>query len=195
MKRIIALLPALLLAACITGSGDTEVTSRIIEQQDRIQNQGSLVIARPLPRQNVESSSLFGFMPQKQQDQKLRLQIDIDSQTATVLKGALRLASYPVSGIEGLEPGNYEVLHKQRHPVWYATDEYFSNRMLPVPGKNARERYLKGALGDFVIFLDNKMPLHNSQVFAEEVGGVRMQDKDIAQIYYQLEVGAAIEVK
>jgi len=66
---------------------------------------------------------------------------------------------------------------------------------LSLPAQNSKERYLKGALGDFVIYLDEKTPLHNSAVWAEDVGGIRVADNVIAKIYYQIEVGSLVQVE
>ena len=193
MRKLLAVIPILLLVACTTGSNDS---ANEVIKQDKAVREGSLVIARSLPEAKTASTGLFGFMPQQQsKNSSHKLILDRESGTISIFKGALKVVSFPAANIEGLKPGTYEVLHKQRRPVWYATDEYFSNRGLPVPAKQARERYLKGALGDFVIYLDDKTPLHNSAVYADEVGGVQMQDNDIAQVYYKLEVGSTIEVQ
>ena len=190
MKMFLALASSVFLIGCASGSDVSQV------QQLPDSESGSLVIARPLPVQQDSTGNLFGFMPQRSKAaQAHRLVLDKESGTATILKGALKLASFPVANIEGLKAGTYEVIHKQRHPVWYATDSYFEKRALTVPTRNAKERYLKGALGDYVIYLDDKTPLHNSAVFADEVGGVRLQDNDIAQLYYKLSVGASIQVR
>jgi hypothetical protein len=49
--------------------------------------------------------------------------------------------------------GNYNVILKQKRPLWYAPDNYYTERNLPLPGEGASERYLKGALGEYAIYL------------------------------------------
>lgn len=199
MKLFLGLLASLVFAGCITGTSDSDISTST--RNSEWLQEGTLVIARPLPEESSASSSLFGFMPQSSTldsdagESGLRLVIDSETAQATVLNGALKLSTFPLANVEGLNPGSYEVMHKQRHPVWYATDAYFENRGLPKPDKNSKDRYLKGALGDFVIYLDDQTALHNSAVFANEVGGIRLSDNDIAQIYYQLEVGARVVVE
>ncbi|NQV20936.1 MAG: ribulose-phosphate 3-epimerase, partial [Rhodospirillales bacterium] len=46
-----------------------------------------------------------------------------------------------------LNPGTYALQHKQKRPLWYASDEYFAKRQLPIPPPGDRQRYRRGALG------------------------------------------------
>jgi len=159
-------------------------------------SEGSLVIARPLPKLSQTETRLWGFMPHKSDsNSKYQLVINKSSSSVTVFHGSNRLDTFHIDNIDQLTPGEYTVKHKQRHPVWYATDKYFQNRGLSLPAQNSKERYLKGALGDFVIYLDEKTPLHNSAVWAEDVGGIRVADNVIAKIYYQIEVGSLVQVE
>jgi hypothetical protein len=98
-------------------------------------------------------------------------------------------------GVEKLKPGIYQLLHKQRNALWYAPDSYFSARDLAIPAQGDRSRYRRGALGDFVLYIDKDTPIHNSPIWDDEIGGVRLDDADMSRLYYALEVGAAVEVR
>jgi hypothetical protein len=159
---------------------------------------GSLVIARVVPNRKVVSGtqSLKGFIPKKtESNQETMLLIERANSKVQLFHGSIKLAEFSIKNISDLEAGEYQIVHKQRHPVWYAPDDYYSRRSLDVPKANSQDRYLKGALGDFVVYLDEDTALHNSLVWSEEVGGIRIADKDIAQIYYKLDIGSVIRVE
>lgn len=159
---------------------------------------GTLVIARAVPQEVVTSpSTLMGFMPQKiaPTTKGHSLTIDRGTRRGVLYHGSVKLEEFELKDIDGLNPGIYTVIHKQRHPVWYASDEYYINRGLAIPDSEDRSRYLKGALGDFVIYLDEQTPIHNAQVWSDDVGGVRIGDNNIAKMYYQLEIGARVTVQ
>jgi lipoprotein-anchoring transpeptidase ErfK/SrfK len=111
------------------------------------------------------------------------------------MQGETVLQTVAGQGVESLNPGKYTVEHKQRSALWYAPAEYFTSRGLPVPPEGVKERYLRGALGDFALFLDQMTPLHNGPIWSKELGGVRFDESDISRIYYQVEVGAPVEVR
>jgi hypothetical protein len=98
-------------------------------------------------------------------------------------------------GFENLKPGTYHVLHKQRNALWYAPDSYFSSRSLPLPAQGDRSRFRRGALGEFVLYVDKETPIHSGPVWSAEVGGVRLGSADLSRMYYSLDVGAPIEVR
>ena len=86
-------------------------------------------------------------------------------------------------------------MHKQRNPLWYAPDSYFKARLLPLPAEGDRSRFRRGALGEFVLFVDKDTPIHSGPFGSEEIGGIRLEEDDISRLYYQLELGATIRVE
>jgi hypothetical protein len=98
-------------------------------------------------------------------------------------------------GIDSLKPGQYQVLHKQRNALWYAPDQYFTERGLKVPPQGDKSRYLRGALGDFVVFINKDTPIYSGPIWTEEIGGVRLSDDEMSRLYYRMEVGVPIEVR
>jgi len=98
-------------------------------------------------------------------------------------------------GLGSIPVGSYTVVHKQKDPLWYATDTYFTRRGLSVPPEGDRNRLLRGALGSLVIFLDNQIPIHNGPIWNEDVGGGRLEDDALQVIYENLELGDQILVE
>lgn len=120
------------------------------------------------------------------------LSIDAGSRTVSLIDSGEVVFAAPFSGDVGggKDRAELSVLLKQRNAVWFAPDEYFAARGLAVPTENSRERYLKGALGDFVVYLDEDMALYSGPVDVPEIAGVRLDPNDLARIYYLLPVGA-----
>jgi hypothetical protein len=139
-------------------------------------------------------SSLFGFLPEANKNQSW---LEIDSKTKQLIfyeNGSLK-EKVPLEGDFQLSPGKYLIKHKQRSALWYAGDDYFLARNLSVPSVGNRERYRRGALGDFTLFLDEEIPIHSSPVWTPEVGGLKLDDEKMKKIYYSLEVGSVVEVR
>lgn len=159
---------------------------------------GTIVIASPLPEVTSPSvRTMLGFLPADIDERGTWLSISLSEKTARLMKGAKEILSARINPMQkdGLAPGSYELLHKQRNALWYAPEDYFTNRRMSVPPSGGNERYLRGALGDFVLYIDRNLPLHCSPISAPEIGGIRVQEADLARLYYHLEVGALIEVE
>ena len=140
-------------------------------------------------------STLLGFMPDASSEKdtpwlKLRLQ----DNTLLLMKGDAVVEQSKIEGSFALEPGIYSLQHKQRSPLWYAGDEYFTLRGLSVPTVGDKERYRRGALGDFALFVDSDASIHSAPIWTQEVGGLRIDDEKMKKIYYALDVGAKIQV-
>lgn len=161
--------------------------------------EGVIAHARPVPAMIVaKTGDIPGFLPTLQaiKDNHFSwLSINRDQGSIEVLNGEKVVDKISATGISELSPGTYQIVHKQRRPLWYAPDEYYIQRELKVPPQGDQSRYLRGALGDFVIFLDRNTPIHNSPVWCEDVGGIQMQESDISKLYYSLEVGSTVLVE
>jgi hypothetical protein len=162
---------------------------------------GALSISRGVPNppalseHQAAGSTMLGFAPHTIRGTDSRLTVVRSDRTLVILDGASTVQRISGEGIEQLKPGKFTVAHKQRAPLWYAPDAYFTRRGLPVPAANHQERYRRGALGDFAIFLDSGTPIHAGSIWSEDVGGIKVTEEDMARIYYAVAVGATLEVQ
>ena len=209
MKLIASLLSIALVASVITvlSSCSPHSPNPTYSSSQNWNSDGSIVLARPIPASTVFSNGtlsgiksvgntpLLGFMPVQFAVAGEWLSIDRSKHTITLMSGAIERQSVSGEGFETLNPGVYSLLHKQRNPLWYAPDSYFEIRKLSTPAQGDRERYRRGALGDYALFIGQDIPLHSGPIWTSEIGGLRLSDTDISRLYYQLDVGAVIEVK
>lgn len=168
------------------------------EQKGNWLDDGMIAFSRPAPSVSAQMPvSMLAFFPLRSSQVGNWLSIDLGNAAVNLMEGDKIVASAKGQGISSLLPGTYQVLHKQRNALWYATDSYFTSRKLPVPSANDRARYRRGALGDFALFVgnDSPTPLHCGPIWSEEIGGIRLNDDDLSRIYYQIPVGAQVEVK
>ncbi len=189
-------------SAILTGCSSTQSTEQNTWQED-----GMIVLARPAPKieqQSVyasknKSHNVFGFLPSLEAGNKPWLLLSTSEKQLKLMQGKdLKLAvTIDTDAIDtsGLKGGVYQIIHKQRHPVWHASEEYFKARKLNAPAEGDSGRLLKGALGDFALFTDKELPIHSGPIQLPELGGLRLEEEDIARIYYHLEVGAQFIVQ
>lgn len=164
---------------------------------------GELTISRANPgvmlpsATDTQPTTALGFVPASLHGAPVGSWVSIDSSQGTIqlMKGDQSVAQLKGTGLASLRPGLFKVKHKQRNPLWYAPDSYFSSRNLPPPVEGDKARFRRGALGDFVIFLDQETPIHSGPIWLDSIGGVKMEEADLSKLYYSLEVGAAVEVK
>ena len=173
------------------------LTNRAVENEQHWMESGLLTLSRPAPGVNSRhnSNKVLGFMPTTRQSSKTTLLIDRQARSLVISKNGNPIDEMLVEALADLNPGHYTVVHKQRNPLWHATDQYFIDRNLEVPPIGAKARYHRGALGEFVVFLDKETPIHDSPVYCEAVGGIQVASNSMSRLYYQLEVGTDVEVK
>lgn len=161
-----------------------------------IQTSGSISIARLAPAPlKASENSVMGFLPFESQKGATKLIINRADRTISLLEGDKASIIAKGEGDISLAPGTYSIMHKQRAPLWYAGDSYFTNREMSVPPSGDGNRFLRGALGDFALFIDKDTSIHSSDIWTNEVGGLRIPVEEIQKIYYSLDVGSAIEIK
>lgn len=187
------------LCACLCScSGTATTTSPTLAQNaiaSQYQDSGIIVLSRRLPVVSTpnERFSLLGFLPNSQRGNWL--DIDRGSKSVKLMSGdSLILQATGAEGIASLPVGNFSIQHKQRAALWYAPDSYFSSRGLQTPTEGSRDRLLRGALGEFVLFIDESHPLHEGPIWSAEIGGVRLDESDISRMYYQLDLGALVSI-
>ena len=134
----------------------------------------------------------LGFVPA---DNETWLQIKKSSKTLIVYKGSAKVKELKGEGTVAIATGEYALQHKQKRPLWYASDDYFRKRKLNVPPKNDKLRYRRGALGLYAIYPTPTFPIHSGPVWSEDVGGLKVSKADLSAIYYMLPVGSTVKVE
>lgn len=161
---------------------------------------GSLAISRPIPPINSYPVDRASMRTES-----------ISSQDTTVSEAKIRISraaglvsyaapdSSPLSFhahiASSLRPGSYTVSLKQTNPLWYAPASYFRQRDMRVPAEGSRERFKRGALGNQALFLNDQTPLHSGPVGTNEIGGLRLNPSDMAQLFELARVGTVVEVR
>lgn len=134
----------------------------------------------------------LGFIPA---DNEAWLEVDRLTKVISLYKGKNKIKEMQGEGSVSIDAGEYFIQQKQKYPLWYATDDYFSKRRLAVPSKEDRLRYRRGAYGPFAIFPSTNFPIHSGPIWSNDVGGLRISKGDLSSIYFTLPVGAPVVVK
>ena len=144
-------------------------------------------------------SPLLGYFPPAATylpaDNETWLEVDREKKTISVYRGKNLIKKMQGEGNVAMNSGDYFLVNKQKKPNWYAPDQYFTKRELQVPESNDPVRYRKGALGKYALFPAPTFPIHCSQVWSEEVGGLRVSATDLQSVYYMLPVGAPVVIR
>lgn len=162
-------------------------------------NDGSLAISRPLPLASGLASARSRMNPNQatgpMQSSAASLRIDRVAGVLTIQSPGAAPLSINAQVASSMRPGRYTVALKQANPLWYAPASYFTQRSLPVPAEGSRERFKRGALGSYAIFLNEQTPIHTGPVGMPEIGGLRISPQEMSQIFEAIEVGAPVEVR
>lgn len=151
---------------------------------------GSVTVARLAPPITNSSgsgvSSSFGFMGSdftRSNSSNLlpsvapnTILLTLSNETIALNSPATGFKSARASGLNRVTPGNYSIAMKLENPSWYAPDTYFSKRELSVPPANDRLRYRKGAFGSAVVYLNNGIPIHSSEIEDSDVEGIKVPE-------------------
>ena len=135
---------------------------------------------------------LMSFVPA---ENEVWLEVDRTTAKIAVYKGREVVKQIQGEGVVSMNTGEYFLQHKQKQPLWYAPNEYFTKRQLAVPASENRLRYRRGALGDLALYPTTTFPIHSAPLWSDEVGGLRISETDLAAIYFMLPVGAPVVVK
>ena len=156
---------------------------------------GQITISKQAPQVTAPNSlSMLGFLPVLGTHTGIWLSIESKNNNVKLMDGSRVIASGTAESIDDIPPGTYQVLHMQKDALWYAPDRYFQRRSLSIPSQGARDRFRRGALGEYAIFINKDIPIHSGPVSLDEITGIRLKTQDISKIYYQLQVGSIIEV-
>lgn len=178
-----------LLAAC------SKSPSLETSQKSWLKN-GMITISKAAPAvSSPRSLNMLGFVPVLGSHQGVWLSIDTKSKKVELMDGNRLVSSSQLEEADQIPAGSFQVLHMQKDALWYASDGYFIRRNLPVPSQGDKQRFRRGALGEYAIFLNKDTPIHSGPVYTDEIGGIRMKESDLSKIFYQLQVGSIIDVK
>lgn len=161
---------------------------------------GSLAISRPVPAVNVSSSARASLRPESISEQTVR-------PTTTVLRVGRAAGKISIDGpntpsrsfnaqvASTLRSGRYTIALKQANPLWYAPASYFKQRALHVPPEGSRERFKRGALGNQALFLNDQTPIHSGPVGTTEIGGLRINPRDMNELFELIQIGTVVEIR
>lgn len=156
---------------------------------------GSTAATSPQKGGSTEDASnySYGFAPTSEGSRSLVL--DTRHNRAVLMQAGKELASADLLDTSGLAAGSYTVAHKQRNPLWHAPDYYFQSRGLATPAEGDKQRYLRGAFGDFALFVSPTEAIHSGPFALSELTGARLDEQAFAKIFYLVEVGDTIQVQ
>lgn len=161
---------------------------------------GAVSLAGPIPGIQPASAILasaqaLGFVPTEAVHDGSWVSIDSNSGVVRLMNGSNEVRSGLAEGAKSIRSGTFQLRHKQRSALWHAPETYFSSRGLSVPANGAKDRFLRGALGEFSLFIDKTTPIHSGPLWTPELGGLKVDENLLSSMYYSLEVGAPIEIR
>jgi len=107
----------------------------------------------------------------------------------------LGVSDSSVTDLVDFPRGNYRVIHREALPNWYAPDEYFKARKLPVPPPYAAERFLENVLGPMALFVADDMVLYCASSRLPEVKGARLPCPIVEELYRILPNKAVVIIR
>jgi hypothetical protein len=61
--------------------------------------------------------------------------------------------------------------------------------------EGSRERFKRAALGSRALYLNNQLPIHSGPVWLKDIGGIRLVEKDMLELFSFVTVGTRIDVR
>ena len=166
-------------------------------------NDGSLGLSRPVPSVAKTSASSIDHAPAALtassatsfNDEPTALIVSRSDRTLIAVRPGDKPLVVKTEGAQLLPRGTFSVTNKEENPLWYAPKEYFVNRALPVPSEGSRERFKRAALGGRTIYLNDQTPIHSGPVWLKEIGGLRVTDAQMDQLFSMVSIGTRVEVR
>lgn len=157
---------------------------------------GSIGLSRPVPQvaSLTNHQPLLGFLPTKHTQRAPRIELHRDSDKVVLITRDGERRELSGSGLKQLQTGVYSVSLKQQSPLWYAPASYFENRGLETPAEGNKERFRRGALGQYTVFLNDQTTLHCGPVDSPDIGGVQLAESDLKGLFDAAEVGMTVQV-
>jgi hypothetical protein len=99
--------------------------------------------------------------------------------------------------------GMFQVLRKEKDPIWVAPDWHFVQRGLSVPAFDHPSRFIKGTLGTSALFLGDGIAIHGTDrpdlLLVEDpearrvsAGCIRLTNEAARQLYHRVTVGTPV---
>jgi hypothetical protein len=166
-------------------------------------NDGSLGLSRPVPpvsklsatTNSPDSTGLTASPSAASTEDSIALIVSRSDRTLTAIRPGAKPLVVKTEGAQLLPRGSFSVTMKEENPLWYAPKEYFVNRAMPVPSEGSRERFKRAALGDRTIYLNDQTPIHSGPVWLKEIGGLRVPNTQMDQLFSMVSVGTRVEVR
>lgn len=158
---------------------------------------GSLALSRPVPsgvstaRARLSDAAIKDLTA----SDVSHIVVSRSSRTITALNPGSAPQVFKAEGAQYLPQGTFSITVKEESPLWYAPNEYFTKRSLPVPEQGSRTRFMRAALGQRTLYLNDQTPIHSGPVWLREIGGVRIKGSDMKQLYSLIPVGTRVEVR
>lgn len=158
---------------------------------------GSLALSRPVPTQGVPTRSHTASLGASTvaESEAARIVVSRSDRTITALRPGTPPMVVKAEGAQHLPPGSFSVTVKEENPLWYAPSEYFSKRSLEIPEEGSRARFMRAALGNRALYLNNQAPIHSGPVWLDEIGGIQVRQPEMEQLYSMIAIGTRVEVR
>ena len=173
---------------------------------------GTMIISQPVVATNYSPSTdlpvTVGYLPPQMGFEgaanEYWIDIRTDQQTITLFNGSGEISTVNFQGaknyadqasVTSLAEGTYLLIGKKLSPRWHAPDSYFESRGLPLPSPNDPSRDLRGAYGNQAIFLTPDFAIHSAPLWTNDVGGFRVESRDLTMLFEKLEEGAVVRVR
>ncbi len=157
------------------------------------------VLAKAAAEKPAVMAPLIGYFPPLMSfvpaENEIWLEVDRATAKLSLYKGREIVKQIQGEGVVSMNTGEYFLQHKQKSPLWYAPNDYFTKRQLAVPSSENRLRYRRGALGELALFPTTTFPIHSAPLWSDEVVGLRISQADLSSFYFMLPVGAPVVVK
>jgi hypothetical protein len=157
---------------------------------------GSLALSRPVPPIfTTKGGRASAALPTTATSEIAQIIISRQDRTITAMQPGSAPMVFKTEGAQLLPMGSFSVTLKEDKPLWYAPNEYFTKRSLEVPDQGSRSRFMRAALGHRALYLNDQTPIHSGPVWLQEIGGVRVKQREMDQLYSMVNVGTRVEVR
>lgn len=159
---------------------------------------GALGLSRPVPpARAVDVRASLAPEMFRAEDATVSPQLIVSRRDRSIT--AIRPGEAPLvmkaDGAQYLPPGSFSITARELAPLWYAPSRYFRRRSMSIPAEGSRERFKRAALGSRVLYLNNQVPIHSGPIWMEEIGGIRLSENDMVQLFSLATVGMRLDVR
>jgi len=189
MNKLLIILLILLNACSFTTKNNTLPIE--VVKKETIKN-GSFAINRTIPKKtNIKYAYSLGFLPHESEDNWLL--INKNEKTIKLMENKTEVKSF-IADFNKVIVGEFEIALKQEKPLWHATETYFQKRKMEIPETGSKNRYLRGALGNKALFLENNLVIFSSPVSNSEVEGIQVNNEVLDTLYKSLQIGTKVVI-